>query len=299
MPGFFGQGNVMGDVAMSISSSNQRRTYDSTAFASQRSSRHAAYARLGFMLPAVVGGSAIVLGILFWNYMAQNGVRFILDFDNVPTPQAVGSAFLGALQNHDFYMDIGVSVLRISSSFCIAAFFGVLIGVSVGRFKLARWALLPYIEIMRPIPAITWIPMAILIWPTTEESILFITFLGAFFPIVLNTIQGVEATPKALINAAKTLGANEWDVLRYVILPASLPSITSGAAIGMGVSWFSLVAGEMIGGRAGIGYYTWNAYQLIQYSNIIVGMITIGILSTVSTWIIYGTRYPLLKWKRS
>ena len=289
----------MGDVAMPMSSSNQRRIHGLTDFAGQRSSRYAVYARIGFMLPAVVGGVAIVLGILFWNYMAQNGVRFILNFDNVPTPQAVESAFLGALQTHDFYMDIGVSVLRISSSFCIAIFLGVLIGVSIGRFKLARWALLPYIEIMRPIPAITWIPMAILIWPTTEESILFITFLGAFFPIVLNTIQGVEATPKALINAAKTLGANEWDVLRYVILPASLPSITSGAAIGMGVSWFSLVAGEMIGGRAGVGYYTWNAYQLIQYSNIIVGMITIGILSTTSTWIIYGIRYPLLKWQRN
>lgn len=289
----------MGDVAMSMSSSNQRRTYSSVDFKSQRSLLHVAKARIGFVLPVIVGGTAIVFGILFWSYMARNGVKFILNFDNVPTPQAVGAAFLDALQSHDFYMDIGVSVLRISSSFCIAVFLGVLIGVSIGRFKFARWALLPYIEIMRPIPAITWIPMAILIWPTTEESILFITFLGAFFPIVLNTIQGVEATPKALINAAKTLGASEWDVLRHVILPASLPSITSGAAIGMGVSWFSLVAGEMIGGRAGIGYYTWNAYQLIQYSNIIVGMITIGILSTFSTWIIYGARYPLLKWQRS
>lgn len=289
----------MGDLAMSVSSNNQHRPSDSVNFAGKRPSHHPAYAWMKLLLPAAIGVASLALGVIFWSYMAQNGVRFILNFDNVPTPQAVGSAFWGALHTHDFYMDIGISVLRISASFCIATFLGVLIGVSIGRFKLARWALLPYIEIMRPIPAITWIPMAILIWPTTEESILFITFLGAFFPIVLNTIQGVEATPKALINAAKTLGANEWAVLRYVILPASLPSITSGAAIGMGVSWFSLVAGEMIGGRAGLGYYTWNAYQLIQYSNIIVGMITIGILSTTSTWFIYGVRYPLLKWQRS
>lgn len=289
----------MNDAVISMRANNQPRSSGSVGFGRRKSSLHVAYTWIVFMLPAVVGGGAIILGILFWNYMSQNGIRFILNFDNVPTPQAVGAAFLGALQTRDFYMDIGVSLLRIAGSFLMAAFFGILIGVSIGRFKFARWAFLPYIEIMRPIPAITWIPMAILIWPTTEESILFITFLGAFFPIVLNTIQGVEATPKALINAAKTLGANEWDVLRHVILPASLPSITSGAAIGMGVSWFSLVAGEMIGGRAGVGYYTWNAYQLIQYSNIIVGMITIGILSTISTWIIYGIRYPLLKWQRS
>jgi NitT/TauT family transport system permease protein len=299
MAKFLNLENVMNDAVMSMRANNQRRSSGSIGLGRRKSSLHVAYTRIGFMLPAVIGGGAIVLGILFWNYMAQNGIRFILNFNNVPTPQAVGAAFWGALQTRDFYMDIGVSLLRIAGSFLMAAFFGILIGVSIGRFKFARWAFLPYIEIMRPIPAITWIPMAILIWPTTEESILFITFLGAFFPIVLNTIQGVEATPKALINAAKTLGANEWDILRHVILPASLPSITSGAAIGMGVSWFSLVAGEMIGGRAGIGYYTWNAYQLIQYSNIIVGMITIGILSTISTWIIYGIRYPLLKWQRS
>ena len=289
----------MADLAIPMNVNSENKPPGASKLGQHRLVRRGAYTRLGFIFPTAISCAALALGIMLWGYMAKNGVRFLLNFDNVPTPQAVGAAFWGALQTHDFYMDVGISVVRIAASFFMAAFLGIVIGVSIGRFKLARWALLPYIEIMRPIPAITWIPMAILIWPTTEESILFITFLGAFFPIVLNTIQGVEATPKALINAARTLGANEWAVLRYVILPAALPSITSGAAIGMGVSWFSLVAGEMIGGRAGLGYYTWNAYQLIQYPNIIVGMIAIGILSTTSTWMIYGIRYPLLKWQRN
>ena len=126
----------MGDVAMSMSSSNQRRTYSSVDFKSQRSLLHVAKARIGFVLPVIVGGTAIVFGILFWSYMARNGVKFILNFDNVPTPQAVGAAFLGALQSHDFYMDIGVSVLRISSSFCIAVFLGVLIRFRSGDLSL-------------------------------------------------------------------------------------------------------------------------------------------------------------------
>ena len=288
----------MNDVAISIRPATRRKAVPSQGALRRKTMRRALHARIGFVLPVLVGSAAIVLGVLFWAYVSGHGVRFVLDFDNVPTPRDVGVALLAALQSRDFYADVGVSLLRISGSFCAAAVLGVLIGVAVGRFRWCRWALLPYIEIVRPIPAITWIPMAILIWPTTEESILFITFLGAFFPIVLNTIQGVEATPKALINAAKTLGANEWNVLFSVVLPAALPSITSGAAIGMGVSWFSLVAGEMIGGRAGIGYYTWNAYQLIQYSDIIVGMITIGVLSTLSTRVIYAIRYPLLRWQR-
>jgi len=288
----------MNDAAISIQGATRRKAGRWEGAMRRKATRRAVYAKLGFVLPPLIGGAAIVLGVLFWGYVSGHGVRFVLDFDNVPTPRDVGTALLAALQSRAFYADVGVSLLRISASFCVAAVLGVLIGVSIGRFKWCRWALQPYIEIVRPIPAITWIPMAILIWPTTEESILFITFLGAFFPIVLNTIQGVEATPKALINAARTLGASEWHVLFSVVLPAALPSITSGAAIGMGVSWFSLVAGEMIGGRAGIGYYTWNAYQLIQYSNIIVGMITIGVLSTLSTQVIYAIRYPLLRWQR-
>ncbi len=289
----------MNEAAISMNPGARRRVGARAGSTRRKAVRRAVRGRFGFVFQILTGGAAIALGILLWQYVASHGTHFYLDFENVPTPRDVGSALLGALQTPDFYADVGISVLRIAGSFGIAAILGVAIGVAIGRFRWFRWAFMPYIEIVRPIPAITWIPLAILIWPTTEESILFITFLGAFFPIVLNTIQGVEATPSALINAARTLGAKEWNVLFSVVLPSALPSITSGAAIGMGVSWFSLVAGEMIGGRAGIGYYTWNAYQLIQYSNIVVGMITIGLLSTLSTRLIYLMRYPLLRWQRA
>ena len=289
----------MNEAAISMNPGARRRVGARTGSTRRKAVRRVVRGRLGFLFPILIGGAAIALGILLWQYAASHGTHLYLDFENVPTPRDVGSALLGALRTPDFYADIGISVLRIAGSFGIAAVLGVAIGVAIGRYRWFRWAFMPYIEIVRPIPAITWIPLAILIWPTTEESILFITFLGAFFPIVLNTIQGVEATPSALINAARTLGAKEWNVLFSVVLPSALPSITSGAAIGMGVSWFSLVAGEMIGGRAGIGYYTWNAYQLIQYSNIVVGMITIGVLSTLSTSLIYLMRYPLLRWQRA
>ena len=289
----------MNEAAISMNPGARRRVDGRAGSTRRRAVRRAVRGRLGFLFPILIGGTAIALGLLLWQFLASHGTHLYLDFENVPTPRDVGSALLGALQTPAFYEDVGVSVLRIAGSFGLAAILGVAMGVAIGRYKWFRWAFMPYVEIVRPIPAITWIPLAILIWPTTEESILFITFLGAFFPIVLNTIQGVEATPGALINAAKTLGAKEWNVLFSVVIPSALPSITSGAAIGMGVSWFSLVAGEMIGGRAGIGYYTWNAYQLIQYSNIVVGMITIGVLSTLSTRLIYLIRYPLLRWQRA
>ena len=155
----------------------------------------------------------------------------------------------------------------------------------------------PGIEVLRPIPAVAWIPLAILIWPTEESSIIFITFLGAFFPIVLNTVQGVEATPEILVRAARSLGATNVEIFWHVVFPAALPSIASGLAIGMGVSWFSLLAGEIISGQYGIGYFTWNAYSLIKYTDIVVGMLIIGGLGTFSTYLIRLLTRPMMRWQ--
>jgi len=174
---------------------------------------------------------------------------------------------------------------------------GILTGVMIGRSKTVRAAISPYIEIIRPIPAVAWIPLAILMWPTEESSIIYITFLGAFFPIVLNTVHGVEQTPEVLIRAAQSLGATKLHIFYHVVLPAALPSIAAGLAIGMGVSWFSLLAGEIISGQYGIGYFTWNAYSLINYPDIVVGMLIIGGLGSLSTFLIRLAMKPALKWK--
>ena len=96
--------------------------------------------------------------------------------------------------------------------------------------------------------------------------------------MVLNTVHGVEQTPEVLVRAARSLGASPLQVFGHVVLPAALPSIATGLAVGMGVSWFSLLAGEIISGQYGIGYFTWNAYSLIDYQDIVVGMLTIGLL---------------------
>jgi NitT/TauT family transport system permease protein len=174
---------------------------------------------------------------------------------------------------------------------------GVTAGVLMGRSKIICDILMPYIEILRPIPAVAWIPLAILMLPTEESSIIYITFLGAFFPIVLNTVHGVEQTEETLVRAAKSLGASNFSILWHVILPGALPSIMAGLAIGMGVSWFSLLAGEIISGQYGIGYFTWNSYTLVEYPNIIIGMLVIGGLGTLSTWLVKQASKPALRWQ--
>jgi NitT/TauT family transport system permease protein len=136
----------------------------------------------------------------------------------------------------------------------------------------------PALELFRPIPAIAWVPMSIMLWPDNEVSIVFITFLGAFFPILLNTIHGVEQIDDVLLRAARSLGTRERDLLLYIVIPGALQHIFTGLAVGMGVAWVSLIAAEMISGQFGIGYFTWEAYSLISYAEIALGMITIGVL---------------------
>lgn len=242
---------------------------------------------------------AIVGAVLLWQAASVTKFKFIVNFENVPAPLLVAEHLVQQLSTTQFYMHIGVSMKRILIAFTLATGFGVTVGVLMGRWRIATDIMMPYIEILRPIPAVAWIPLAILMFPSEESSIIYITFLGAFFPIVLNTVHGVQQTPETLIRVALAFGANNRAMLRHVILPGALPSIMAGLAIGMGVAWFSLLAGEIISGQYGIGYFTWTSYTLVEYPNIIIGMLTIGALGTLSTWLVRKASIPALRWQES
>lgn len=243
--------------------------------------------------------ASLAIGVLVWHWLTETNFNYFINFENVPDPLSVWNAFVGHLAGSEFYVHVLVSMQRILLGYCLAVVVGIGLGLAMGRSKLASDFIMPYIEILRPIPAVAWIPLAILMWPTEESSIIYITFLGALFPIVLNTMQGVEQTPEVLVRAARSLGARRTQIFRHVVLPAALPSIATGLAVGMGVSWFSLLAGEIISGQYGIGYFTWNAYSLINYEDIVVGMLCIGLLGTASTYAIRLATAPFLKWQRN
>ncbi len=240
---------------------------------------------------------SLTLGVLLWHFATAINLDLYINFENVPSPLRVFTAFIAHIQTEIFWTHIGVSMRRILISYSIAVVLGISIGLIMGRSRIARAFIMPYIEVIRPIPAVAWIPLAILMWPTEESSIIYITFLGALFPIVLNTLHGVEQTPEVLVRAVQSLGASRWAVFRHVVIPAALPSIAAGLAIGMGVSWFSLLAGEIISGQYGIGYFTWDAYSLINYQDIVVGMLVIGFLGTASTAAVKAVTRPMLKWQ--
>ena len=213
-----------------------------------------------------------------WHLATEYRLDFYIRFVNVPGPTEVLGNFSDMLNTSRYYEHVWFSMQRILIGFGIATVLGVLLGLLIGQYRPVRNLLFPIFEVLRPIPAIAWVPMAVMLWPTNETSIVFITFLGSFFPILLNTIHGVGSVDPVLVRAGRCLGAGEAALLRQVILPAALPHIFTGLAIGMGVAWVSLIAAEMISGQFGVGYFTWEAYSLIEYADIVVGMITIGVL---------------------
>lgn len=247
----------------------------------------------------VLGTLSLALFLLAWDLLTTYRVNFVVRFTNIPTPAAVYESFTHAIYEPKFLMHVLLSCRRILLGFVLAALIAVPLGLVMGRFAIAREIIFPVSEVLRPIPAIAWVPMSIMLWPTNEQSIVFITFLGSFFPILLNTLQGMSMVDPVLVRASQCLGASETDIFKEVYFPASLPHIFTGLTIGMGVAWVSLIAAEMISGQYGIGYFTWEAYSLVQYADIVLGMICIGVLGLGSSFLIRGLGQLVMPWRRS
>jgi NitT/TauT family transport system permease protein len=243
-----------------------------------------------------LGALSIVLWLLSWEAASRYEWSLFFRFENIPAPSEVVGAAGELLDSPKFVEHVLSSVRRVFLGFVIASALAMSIGLVVGRLGWARKTLLPPLEVIRPIPAVAWIPIAILLFASSERSMVFITFIGAFFPVLLNTVHGVESVDLRLINAARSLGASQLAIFREVVLPGALPSIVAGLSIGMGTSWFSLVTAEMISGQFGIGYYTWEAYTLQKYPSIVLGMIGIGVLGMGSSVLVKRTARLFMPW---
>jgi NitT/TauT family transport system permease protein len=235
--------------------------------------------------------------LAFWYVGTRYRLEFYIRFTNVPTPAEVMQKLIEVNHSTKFVTNVWISVRRILSGFGIAILTAVPLGILIGRYRLVRDLVMPAAEILRPIPAIAWVPMSIMLWPTNEVSIVFITFLGSFFPILLNTIHGVVSLDPVLVRAARCLGAGEAQLFRNVILPGVMPHIFTGLAVGIGVAWVSLIAAEMISGQFGVGYFTWEAYSLVNYAEIALGMITIGMLGLICSGLIRLAGNVVMPWK--
>ncbi|MEB3339152.1 MAG: ABC transporter permease [Leptolyngbyaceae bacterium] len=197
----------------------------------------------------------------------------------------------------NFMVHIQASVLRVLIGFLAASILGISLGILIGWFQKLEDLLFLPLELLRPIPAVAWIPLAILMFPNSESGMMYITFIGAFFPILISTIRGVESTDMLLLRVGQCLGAKQWHLFKDIVVPGAMPNIASGLVIGMGNSWFCLVTAEILAGRYGIGYFTWESYITSNYPPIVMGMLLIGLLGTFSAFVIDQLTRILMPWR--
>jgi len=244
----------------------------------------------------VRGITAIVGFIIFWEACTFLGVPII---GNVPAPSDVVSTLLERLASAEYWISWKDSMFRIFTGFIIAQIIGVPLGLFLGANKKARELIFPIFEIMRPVPPLAWVPVAIIFWPTAEMSMIFVTFLGAFFTVVLNIVEGITSIDVRFIRAAYSLGSSRQDIFWRVLLPASLPSVVVGMTVGMGITWAVVVAAEMIATSSGLGYLTWRGFVSGKFPLIVVGMISIGVAGYISSSLIRAVGGFFTPWLRT
>ena len=196
----------------------------------------------------------------------------------------------------EYYEHDGVCVIRVYIAFAISVGIGAPLGIVLGWSSFGRNTLFPIVEMLRPIPPLAWVPLAVLTFPETEMAVIFVTLLASFFATVLNTYLGVRSIPDTYFRAAACLGYGRVDVLRRVVVPGALPFIFTGLQIAMGVAWFSLVGGELIAGTSGLGYLILDGYTQLALPNIFIGMITLGVLGWASSALIRKVGKAMMAW---
>jgi len=172
-----------------------------------------------------------------------------------------------------------ISLERVISGFLVAAAIAIPLGIGMGRSEILNELFDSVMQLLRPIPPLAWVPLALAWFKIGLLSMVFIIGMGAFFPILLNTLDGVKGVKKTWIESAEILGAKEHQILSRVVLPGAAPTIWTGLRVGFGISWMCVVAAEMMPGtNSGLGYLIMSSYNWGQVPVIIAGMIVIGII---------------------
>ena len=200
-------------------------------------------------------------------------------------------AFSGTILIH-----IWKSVQRVYSGFFLAAIIGIPLGMMIGRSRILRQLLDPTISLLRPIPVTAWLPLSMIFFGLGPNAAIFLVFLGAFYPILLNTMFGVRSIDPRLFEAAAMLGCSGTGMFRQIVLPASLPAIFSGLRIAHGFAWILIVVGEMTGVPTGLGSVVMDGRTLSRTDLVITGMIVIGACGFVTDRIIVAISNRLLSW---
>jgi nitrate ABC transporter permease subunit len=224
---------------------------------------------------------------------------FIFQIENplIPSPLQICLALKEIIVSGEIFPHIFDSLRRVMVGFSLAALVAISLGILCGYSKKIGVLLEPLVEIIRPIPPIAWIPLAILLFGLGDRSAYFIIFIGAFFPIFTNTFFGARSIPQIYLRLARTADIKTYSYLKNILLPFSLPYIFTGLKIGVGMAWMSLIAAELIGAQSGLGYFIQISRLSLSMDKIMAGMIVIGVLGLLLNHIIRFIEKKYLFWR--
>lgn len=215
----------------------------------------------------------------------------------LPPPLQVAAVSWQLICSGELAGHVSSSAWRVLQGFALAAVCGLGIGIAAGLSRgVGRLAELP-IQLTKPIPPIAWIPLAILWFGIGEGAKIYIIFIGAFFPILINTLDGIRQTDGRFVELARILEVPRGRFIRQVILPGALPQIMTGLRIGLNIAWMCVVAAELIAASSGIGFLIMDARQLSQSDVVLAGMICMGLLGKLTDDLLRLAERRLITWR--
>jgi NitT/TauT family transport system permease protein len=246
-----------------------------------------------------------VIGIALWLFLYWllcEGLA-LPRFVKIPGPVAVFTEWFAyhpkqgiSIWTPEYYQHIWVSCRRIFYAFTLATILGVPLGLFMGWSKVFRDYSFPIVEVLRPIPILAWVPLAILMFSGYESPVIFLATLASLFVTTINTMLGVQSIDTNYFRAAGCLGSSRWDVLRHVVIPGALPFVFTGLQISIGVAWFSLVAAEMVSGDFGLGYLILNSYVNSVTVPMVIGMMTLGLVGWLNSILVRAAGDRMMQW---
>jgi len=245
------------------------------------------------------GAGGIVLFIALWEGASLLKLPFLR---LVPPPHTVFENVIETIQTSAYWSAVYISAKRVAIGYIIGVVLAVPIGLAFGVSRIFKDLFFPVFETLRPIPPLAWVPLSILFWPTMEQTVISIIFLGSFFTVVINVLGGVETLDIRYVRAALSMGATRWQVFWRVVVPATAPSIFTGMVVAMGLTWEIVVAAEMVSsigaGQTGLGAMMWQAYVGGVIPLIITAMISIGLAGLAFSALIWQIGSYATRWRR-
>jgi sulfonate transport system permease protein len=232
--------------------------------------------------------------IAVWQILSDLGViKPIL----LPAPGTVARTLARLVASGELFRHLGISLLRVLEGFALAAAVGLPLGIGIGLSRTLDRLTDLLLQLLKPIPPIAWIPLAILWFGIGEWGKIYIIFLGAIFPILVNTVDGIRQTDHRFVELARVLEVGRARFILGIVLPSALPAIMTGLRVGLMVAWICVVAAELIAATSGLGYLIMDGRQLMQTDLVLVGMVTIGAMGKGLDVVLRTAERRLIIWK--